>query len=95
MSAISLSAGLELDVFSAHFRRDRVTCGDTVFDVQIGGFANVLHHLIMGVALGYAAGQCRRDGDISPVVFLFENDRIEHGVWPFDFDHTNERIVRA
>ena len=77
-----MGAGLELEVFFSRFSRDRVTRGETVFDVEISGFADVPHDLVTSVALGYTAGQCRRGGDVSAICFRLEDHRVAHRVWP-------------
>jgi hypothetical protein len=85
-----VGASLELEVFSSRFSRDRVTSGDTVFDVQICRYADVPHDLITNVALGYTPGQCRHGGDVSAVCFLLKDDRIAHTEMAFDFDNTSD-----
>jgi hypothetical protein len=73
-----VDAGLELEIFSYRFRRDRIASGDTVFDVEISRFADVPDDLITSVALRYTAGERRHAGDVSTVCFPLKDDRIAH-----------------
>jgi hypothetical protein len=69
---------LELEIFSPSFGRDGITRGDTVFDVKVCRFADVLQDLISCIALGDTARERRHAGDVSAVWLLLKDNRIAH-----------------
>jgi|SRR6266516_3937940 len=93
-----MDAGREFDVFFSNFSRDWITGRDTIFDVEVCGFADVADCLITRVALRNTAGQGWHDGYISTVFFSFQDYGIAHEESPLTLiiaANTDREAVRG
>src|SRR5215471_18349619 len=72
------SRSLDFDELLACFGRNRIAGCAAVLDVKLNGFTDVGQRLRAGIALADASRQRRHAYDISPIFFLFQNDRIPH-----------------
>jgi hypothetical protein len=93
-SAVSMGAGCdEFEVFLSRRGRDRVTRGDTVFNVKICRIPDLPCDLIASVALGHTPGQRRNGGDVSAVFFPLKDDCIAYGGNAFESIRAASRSV--